>query len=86
MLDVNGRRLASGVSSERVTLPRLGEVLVPVTTTTDLLDLVNQLVAFGRQPQPTFEYAIRGKLFLHGSWGDVSFEHRGSDRDLLPAR
>jgi hypothetical protein len=38
-LDVNGQRLASGVTDARVTLPRLGEVLVPVTTTTTLLDV-----------------------------------------------
>jgi len=84
VLEVNGRRLASGLSHEPATLPGLGEVVVPVTTTTSLLDVVNQIVAFGRQPQPTFEYALRGKLFLAGLWGSLSFEHRGSERDLLP--
>ena len=85
VLDVNGSRLASGVSNEPATLPRLGDVVVPVTTTTTTLDLVNQIVAFGRQPQPQFDYALRGKLFLKGIWGSLSFEHRGSERDLLPA-
>jgi LEA14-like dessication related protein len=84
VLDVNGRRLASGVSNETATLPRLGEVVVPVTTTTTLLELVNQIVAFGRQAQPQFDYALRGKIFLAGVWGSLSFEHRGSERDLLP--
>jgi LEA14-like dessication related protein len=84
LLDVNGRRLASGVSSEAATLPRLGETVVSVTTTTTLLDMVNQIVAFGRMEQPTFEYALRGKLFLKGMWGSVAFEHRGSEQDLLP--
>jgi LEA14-like dessication related protein len=86
VLDVNGRRLASGVSSERATLPRLGEVVVPVTTTTSLLDVVDQIVAFAGRPQPRFEYALRGKLFLSGLWGSVDFRHEGSDRDLLPQR
>jgi LEA14-like dessication related protein len=84
VLDVNGRRLASGFSNESVTLPRLGEVIVPITTTTTLLDLVNQIVVFGREPQPHFEYAVRGKLFLKGPWGSVSYERRGSEVDLLP--
>jgi hypothetical protein len=84
VLEVNGRRLATGVSNEPVKLPRLGEVVVPITTTTDLLDVVNQIVAFGRQPQPTFEYAVRGKIYLKGLWGSLSYEHRGSEADLLP--
>ena len=84
LLDVNGRRLASGVSSDAATLPRLGETIVSVTTTTTLLDVMNQIVAFGRMEQPTFEYALRGKLVLKGMWGSVAFEHRGSEQDLLP--
>lgn len=86
VLDVNGRRLASGVSNESATLPRLGEVVVPVTTTTSLLDVVNQIVAFAGRPQPQFEYRLRGKLFLAGLWGTIEFEREGSDRDLLPRR
>jgi LEA14-like dessication related protein len=86
VLDVNGRRLASGVSHETATLPRLGEVVVPVTTTTSLLDVVNQIVAFAGQPQPRFEYQLRGKIFLSGLWGSIDFERSGSDRDLLPQR
>ncbi len=82
VLDVNGQRLASGVSNEPATLPRLGEVVVPVTTTTTLFALVNQLVRFGTEQQPTFEYRLRGKLFLAGLWGSIPFEREGSDADL----
>jgi LEA14-like dessication related protein len=84
LLDVNGERLASGLSSERATLPRLGEVVVPVTTTTSLLDLVNQIVVLGNQQQPHFAYALRGKVFLKGAWGSIPFERSGSDADLIP--
>ena len=84
LLDVNGSRLASGDSSESATLPRLGEVVVPVTTTTSLLDLVNQIVAFGQQPQPRFEYDLRGKIFLAGLWGSLPFQRKGSHEDLMP--
>jgi LEA14-like dessication related protein len=86
VLDVNGRRLASGVSNEAVELPRLGEAIIPVTTSTSVIDLVNQIVAFGTQKQPRFDYEIRGKLFLAGMWGSIAFERSGSDRDLLPSR
>jgi len=84
VLDVNGSRLASGVSSETATLPRLGEVVVPVTTTTSLFDLVNQILAFGQQPQPQFSYELRGKVFLKNSWGSIAFERHGSQIDLMP--
>jgi len=84
VLDVNGSRLASGVSSESATLPRLGEVVVPVTTTTSLFDVVNQILAFGQQPQPQFSYALRGKVFLKNSWGGLAFERQGSEIDILP--
>ena len=86
LLDVNGQRLASGLSSERATLPRLGEVVVPVTTTTSLLDLVNQIVVLGSQEQPHFEYDLHGKVFLAGSWGSIPFQRTGSDADLIPRR
>lgn len=82
VLDVNGQRLASGVSNESATLPRLGEVVVPVTTTTTLFDLVNQIVRFGAGEQPRFEYRLRGKIFLAGLWGSLSFEREGTDTDL----
>jgi len=84
VLDVNGNRLASGVSNESATLPRLGEVVVPVTTTTTLFDLVNQILAFGQQTQPHFEYQLRGKVFVKHSWGGLDFERHGSEIDLLP--
>jgi LEA14-like dessication related protein len=83
LLDVNGERLASGMSSERATLPRLGEVVVPVVTTTSLLDLVNQIVVLGNQQQPHFDYDLHGKVFLSGSWGGIEFERKGSDADLI---
>jgi LEA14-like dessication related protein len=86
LLDVNGERLASGISNERATLPRLGEVVVPVTTTTSLLDLVNQIVAFGNQQRLHFEYDLHGKVFLKGVWGSIPFERKGSDADLIPRR
>ena len=84
LLDVNGERLASGVSNEPATLPRLGETIVSVVTTTSLLDVVNQIVVPSKQPQPKFDYALRGTLFLPGLWGTIPFERAGSDRDLRP--
>jgi hypothetical protein len=80
-LDVNGQRLATGQEAVEATLPRLGEVVIPVTTTTTLLDVVNQIVSFGRRSeaqQRHFDYRLRGRLFLAGSWGGIDFDRSGS--------
>jgi LEA14-like dessication related protein len=82
---VNGERLASGQAEVEAELPRLGEVVVPVTATTTLLDLVNQIVvlaARGEAQQQQLDYELTGRLFLAGSWGGIDFERRGSTLDL----
>jgi LEA14-like dessication related protein len=84
-LRVNGQRLASGQADLEAELPRLGEVVVPVTATTTLLDLVNQIVALGARPeaeQRSFDYELTGRIFLAGRWGGIDFEQRGSTAEL----
>jgi hypothetical protein len=82
---VNGERLASGVADLEAVLPRLGEVVVPVTATTTLLDVVNQVVALGSREearQRELDYELTGRIFLAGSWGGIDFERRGSTTEL----
>lgn len=84
-LTVNGERLATGQAAVEAELPRLGEVVVPVTATTTLLDLVNQIVVLGTRSeaeQRAFDYELTGRIFLAGSWGGVDFERRGSHLDF----
>lgn len=86
---VNGERLASGQAEVEAVLPRLGEVVVPVTATTTLLDLVNQVVALGIREeagQSELDYELTGRIFLAGSWGGIDFERRGSTADLRRPR
>lgn len=80
-LTVNGQRLASGQADVEAELPRLGEVVVPVTATTTLLDLVNQIVVLGSRSeveQRHLDYELTGRIFLAGLWGGIDFERRGS--------
>lgn len=84
-LVVNGQRLASGMADLEAELPRLGDVVVPVTATTTLLDLVDQIVTLGSRSeaeQRTLDYELTGRIFLAGSWGGLDFERRGSTLDL----
>lgn len=86
---VNGQRLASGAADVEAVLPRLGDVVVPVTATTTLLDLVDQIVVLsGRSEaqQAELDYELTGRIFLAGSWGGVDFERSGSTLDLAKPR
>jgi LEA14-like dessication related protein len=86
---VNGQRLATGQAEVEATLPRLGEVVVPVTATTTLLDLVNQVVVLAAREeaqQVELDYELTGRIFLAGSWGGIDFERRGSTVELRDSR
>jgi LEA14-like dessication related protein len=78
-LDVNGARLARGVSDATFTIPRLGEATTSIVATTTLFDLAKQIVAMsgGRQ---TFQYVLDGDIYLTGAGPlarSVSFHNAG---------
>ncbi len=75
-LMVNGRRLASGVSSQAIRLPALGEAQTSVTVSTSVLDLLQQLPALQRGgPIP---YQIQGRLHLDRRIPpSIPFRHSG---------
>ena len=82
-LDVNGSRLAEGYTNQSFTLPRLGEVTVPVRATTTLADLVEQAIALGREGK--LDYAIKGVAYVAGFTSrDVPYEQTGTLK-LLPS-
>lgn len=79
-LELNGERLATGLSDQTLTLPRLGDAVIEVTTTTTLLDLLRQALALnerGRDPVPALDYALYGRVYLAGSLGSLHFESSG---------
>jgi LEA14-like dessication related protein len=63
-LDVNGARLARGVSDAAFTIPRLGETTTSIVATTSLFDLAKQMIALsGTQ---SFQYVLEGDVFVEG--------------------
>ncbi len=68
--------VARGVSDESVKIPRLGDGVVPVTTTTSSVALIKQFVNApkdGRMP-----YELKGTVYLKGfSKRKVEFEESG---------
>ena len=78
-LDVNGARLARGVSDAAFTVPRLGETTTSIVATTSLFDLAKQLVALsGTQ---SFKYVLEGDVYVDsvpGGFGrSVKFHNKG---------
>jgi LEA14-like dessication related protein len=63
-LEVNGVALAEGLSDHSVTIPRLDEAKVPVTTTTTVFDVVRQILAL--QNREAVAYRITGLVYLDG--------------------
>lgn len=78
-LDVNGARLARGVSDAPFTIPRLGEATTSIVATTSLFDLAKQIIALsGTQ---SFKYVLEGDVYVDsmpGGFGrSVSFHNEG---------
>lgn len=92
-LELNGEPFADGFTNEAVTVPRLGEAKVPVTASINLIDLVQQMLALGREGD--LNYRIDGLAYLRGLTGrKVPYETTGrlqlmprseeEDEDLVP--
>jgi LEA14-like dessication related protein len=74
-LDLNGQRLARGVSDTRFTIPALGEATTSIVTSTSLFDLARQAATLpGRT---TMDYDLSGELFVDSLSGSVKFHQRG---------
>jgi len=75
-MDINDTRFTRGVSSEALSVPRLGEAKTSVIVTTTMLDIARQVMALEGQETPT--YLIEGKVYLaNARMSSVSFSYEG---------
>jgi LEA14-like dessication related protein len=74
-LEVNGNRLARGVSSEGFTLPRLGETRTTVLVTTSTLNVLRQAISLSAAG--TIDYRLLGRVHLGGLAGTLKFDEAG---------
>lgn len=72
-LDLNGKRLARGLSNKGFTVPRLSDAVVSIETSTSMLDIVRQVLGFRHSEELT--YGISGLFYLTN--GRLSFENSG---------
>lgn len=79
ILEMNGRRLARALSDESFVVPRLGQTLVTLVATTNLIDLFRQAIHLPEAGH--LDYTLRGRVLLGGSGEWLRFERKGT---LLP--
>ncbi|SPB12997.1 lipoprotein [Caballeronia novacaledonica] len=76
-LDLNGRAFASGVSDQRGTVPRFGELVVSVPVTVSAFSVARQAFGFASgNGVSKVSYAVRGKL-AGGAFGGARFSDSG---------
>lgn len=76
-LDVNGQRLASGVSDQAGTVPAYGETLFTVPVTVPMLAAARQIIGMmDNKPRDGLPYVVSGKLDS-GMFGTVRFSDQG---------
>jgi LEA14-like dessication related protein len=89
-LDVNGRKLATGVSAAMGTVPRYGEAVLEIPVTISALSMARQVLGFvndNAQDQREVSYTVRGKL-EGGVFGTRRFTDEGTfelPTDRVPA-
>jgi LEA14-like dessication related protein len=85
-LNVNGRKLATGVSDAVGTVPRYGESVVTIAVTAPLFALVRQGFAFMTDETPDeVRYEVKGKL-EGGVFGTRRFSDAGTFNLQAPAQ
>ena len=77
-LDLNGRKLASGVSAAMGTVPRYGEAVLEIPVTVSALNMARQVLGFvNAQNQRDVSYTVHGKL-EGGVFGTRRFTDEGT--------
>jgi len=82
-IDVNGRKLADGLSDRMVTLPRLGFADVEILATASTLGLLREVIALGGTAK--LDYGISGTVYVGTPFGRraVPYDQTGTF-SLLP--
>lgn len=77
-LEINGRRLASGVSDERGSVPRFGETVLTVPVTISAFSAARQALGLAENiGMDEVPYVLRGKL-AGGLFGTQRFVEKGT--------
>ncbi len=76
-LDLNGKKFASGVSNQHVTIKELSDAVLSVNLTSTLFGLIRQMQAFQNREGKPFRYAFSGVLYTKNSPFGIAFSDEG---------
>jgi LEA14-like dessication related protein len=83
-LEINDAHFAQGLSNQALTIPALGEEIVTVEASTNILEIVRQILLLGKTGELT--YAVDGEAFLGSALGGrIPFHRRGELRLAPPS-
>jgi len=74
---INDERFGSGVSGERVTIPRFGSGVVQVEVISTLGSLIRQFSTLQKGAPGGLRYRVRGTVSTGGSFGRLPFDNSG---------
>jgi LEA14-like dessication related protein len=83
-IEINDREFAYGVSRQAVDIPALGEALLYVEISSNLLNVVRQLQALNSETRSSLNYRLKGKISLANSPASLPFDYSG-ELTYLPA-
>ena len=72
-LHLNDQRLARGLTNKTSTIPRLGDAVISVETTTSTLDVIRHLLKLSQRQEVS--YQVDGVLYSQGT--RLPFENKG---------
>ena len=77
-LEIDGRPFAEGYSNERMVIPRLAEVPVPIKAASDTFAIIRQIMTLGQGQ--TIRYRVTGYAYLADGLGSrrVPYEREGA--------
>lgn len=83
-LNVNGKKIASGLSAQPISLPAMGETTVPLLIHTSILDWLKLASDAIKQGKPAVHYTITGQIQQIDGWGTLPFTREGDW--IIPVR
>jgi LEA14-like dessication related protein len=76
-LSSQGKRIATGVSNQPISIPAMGEGQVPLTVHASLLDSLALARAALQGDQPALQYQLSGYIDGLNGWGRIPFKRDG---------
>jgi LEA14-like dessication related protein len=76
-LSSNGKKIATGVSNQPISIPAMGEGQLPLTVHASIIDGLSLASAALQEDKPALQYQITGYIDGLNGWGRIPFKRSG---------